>query len=101
MYTVAMTATDTDRERLIHEAFGTKKAQAEMEAYARTSRFLAGATRDLMMQYPRKWVVAYDEKICAIGDTLDDVLNQLDEKGIPRLGTAVRFLDPHPPVWHV
>lgn len=96
-----MTTTDIERQRMLHEAFGTKKAWAEMDAFERTSRFLAGATRDLMKQYPRKWVVAYDEKICAIGDTLDDVLKQLDEKGIPRLGTAVEFLDPSPPVRHV
>ena len=92
--------TETDLSAQLYEWFASPKAQAEMKAYARTSEFLHSKFGELLSRHPGKWVAAFDERVCAHADTLDRLLEILDEYGIPRQLAVVRFLDPDPPALH-
>jgi len=48
---------------------------------------------ELTKEHPNKWVVMHNGDIMVIADSLEDVLKEMDDLGIPRKGAVVEFLD--------
>lgn len=53
---------------------------------------------DLVKQHPDKWVAMGRGGVEAIGGALEDVLDQVDAKGVSRDDVFIEFLDTDPPV---
>ncbi len=53
---------------------------------------------DLMEQHPDKWVAMGKGGVQAVGESLDDVLDQVDAKRISRDDVFIECLDTEPPV---
>lgn len=52
---------------------------------------------DLMVEHPDKWVAMGKSGVQAVGESLDDVLSQVDAKGVSRDDVFIEFLDTDPP----
>jgi len=52
----------------------------------------------LIAQYPDRWVAVWLDGLLAVGDSEDEVLQAIDDKGIPRSDVVVEYLDTDPPV---
>ena len=52
----------------------------------------------LIEQYPDRWVAVGLDGLLAVGESQDEVLQTIDDKGIPRSDVVVEYLDTNPPV---
>ena len=52
----------------------------------------------LIEQYPDQWVAVGLNGLLAVGESQDEVLQTLDDRGIPRSDVVVEYLDTDPPV---
>ena len=86
---------DVDKdEQFIREQFG------DPADVIRGLREFGRSTRALSRQYPKfvelyagQWVALYNGKVRAHGRTFEDVMQQIDQEGVPRAHTLVRFID--------
>lgn len=53
----------------------------------------------LMDKYPRKWVVMGKDGVVALGDSLEEVVDEAHNRGFRASDMAVEFLDPDPPIY--
>lgn len=67
-----------------------------MEKYSKCTRALNKDWPQLMKQFPQEWVAYYEERMCAHSSSYDDLLSELENKGIPLKETAVRYMDTNP-----
>ncbi len=71
-----------------------QSAMAEsLRAFQRSARVLSDSHPRLIDEYPDKWVAVTDSTVKAHGDTLEQVLAQIDAQGVPRADVIVRFIE--------
>ena len=70
-----------------------KKIAQSLRKFQRAARVLSSNQPRLIDEYPDQWVAVNDSNVVAHGDTLDTVLQQVDEKGVHRSDVIVRFLE--------
>ena len=66
-----------------------------MREYRELRQRLIQETPSLKEQYPDKWVGMGPGDVLVIGDSLEEVLAQLDEKGVRR-DSVIEFLNTNP-----
>lgn len=80
-------------EALIEQAGGreayAKKRAEDRELFRRMMR----EAETLRQQYPDKFVAMAPGDVLVVGDTLDEVIRGLREKGVPRGEAFIEFLD--------
>jgi len=89
-------ATLTDQEML--DAWGAD-AHVISDGLARftaSARALSSDRPRLIDEHPQQWVGLFDGHVEVTGDTIETVMEKLDEKGYPRQETIVRFIDRNP-----
>lgn len=59
-------------------------------------RFIQDHMAELLSKHPLQWVAVFEEKIVAVGGTLEEVVRRVEESGAPRGRIALKFLDPDP-----
>ena len=64
-----------------------------LRAFQRSARVLSNDHPRLINEYPDQWVAVTDSTVIAHGDTLEQVLAQIDAKDIPRADVIVRFIE--------
>lgn len=72
------------------------KIDQELSQFRETSRLLSPQAPRMIEQYPDKWVALYDQEVQAVGDSMDEVLAQIDRKELPRHRVIVRFIAQNP-----
>ena len=84
-------------EQLIAE-YGSLKAFEEKQAERDqlVSRFF-GQIETLAQQYPDKFVAMGPGGVLVVGDSAEEIIRRLDEKGVPRGAAIVQFLDVESP----
>ena len=80
----------------IEEMGGADRVHDEIVAYSRRVQRLDARWKQLLEEYPDKWVAVANDEIVAVGNTLDEVLRATDEQGVPRADVVVEFLDTNP-----
>lgn len=65
----------------------------ELQQYADAARVLSSDHPRLIDEHPQQWVGVYDGKVAASARTLDSLVKQLVEEGIPPQNTIVRFIE--------
>ena len=67
----------------------------ELRAFTRHVNMMASQKERLSREHPNQWAALHDgDPIFA--DTLDQILEKVDEQGVPRPEVAIEFLDPDP-----
>lgn len=64
-----------------------------LRAFQRSARVLSNNHPRLIDEYPNQWVAVADSTVVAHGNTLKQVLKQVDTEGISRTDVIVRFID--------
>jgi hypothetical protein len=81
-------------EQFILEQFGDPaEVVSELQQFGKTTRSLTRRYGQLADKYAGQWVAAFDGKVRAHGRTFEDVLEKVDQEGLPREHTVVRFID--------
>jgi hypothetical protein len=64
----------------------------EMEQYERDRRFLEAHLPEWIERYPDYWVAVFQEELVGVSESVTQLLQILDEKGIPRARATLKFL---------
>ena len=81
----------------IHDRISDPKKVAEdLESFRRTTERFSADYSDMLERYPNQWIALYSEKVRAQGNSLEAVLTQIDEIGLPRGQTLIEYMDPDP-----
>lgn len=83
-------------KQIIKNLGGAKEIYDQLLSYSKRVSLMDEQRRELTAKHPEKWVAMNHDQIVAIGDSLNDVLIALDERGIAREAAVVQFLDPNP-----
>ena len=93
----------SDRDALIRDAaeivekLGGKEAILEsLRAFSRRSDRMIEMSDELRERYPDKWVALLDDDEVIVGDDLDFVWREVDERGISRNEAIVKLMETNP-----
>ena len=64
-----------------------------LNAFQRSAHVLSDTHPRLIDEYPNQWVAVTGNAVMAHGDTLEDVLSQIDAEGVSRSDVIVRFIE--------
>lgn len=85
--------TKLNPRKVIKEMGGVRKVHVGLKEFTSRVRALEARRAELTKEHPNKWVVMNNGDILVIADSLEDVLKAMDDRGIPRKGAVVEFLD--------
>ena len=63
----------------------------ELKEFRKTAQLLS--SREISDHYRGEWVALYARNVCAHGETLETVLDQVDAQGLPREHTLIHFIE--------
>ena len=69
-----------------------------LRRFAQDAHTFDGLERSLLQEFANEWVAFYHGEVVSHGTTLEEVLQQMQEKGIPSERAIVKFLDPSDPL---
>lgn len=61
--------------------------------FEQSARVLSGDHPRLMDEYPDQWIAVANREVMAHGDSLEQVLAEVDARNIPRDEVIVRFIE--------
>ena len=100
-----MTLTASDKNQLlgdacavIEEMGGPKVLVEEMREYHEIVLRMRRERAALTEEHPDKWVAMGKSGVLAIGDSMDDVLYEVESRGIRGGDIVIEFLDTDPPL---
>ncbi len=82
-----------DIAKLIGDA---RKVDDGLHAFRKTAMRLSSRHPRMVERYPNQWIALHSGRVRAHGDSLESVLREIDEKGLSRDQTIVRFIDKEP-----
>jgi len=86
---MAMSAHD---KQFTRNAGSPEQIRENLIKFTRDVALLAQKRPELTEQYPDKWVAFYSGEVILISDTLDKLLEGVDQKGIEREKVVTQFL---------
>jgi hypothetical protein len=86
-------AVDKDEQSILEQIGDPADVVRELKAFSRSARSLANQHTHLVDRYPNQWVAIFDGKVRAHGRSFHEVLEKIDQEGLPRGRTIVRFID--------
>ena len=74
----------------------TREVGDALQAFRKTAMLLSSRYSQLIERYPGQWIAMHSGEVRAHGDSLEYVLREIDEKGLSRDETVVRFMQKDP-----
>ena len=87
-----------DVNQMISELGGAKALMHEMDEYQEIVLRMRKERPLLASSYPDRWVAMGREGLLAVGDSVDQVLAQVEAKGVRGGDVVIEFMDTDPPV---
>ena len=84
-------------EQLINGLGGTKVLMDEMDEYHGIVARMRKEHPSLVERHPDKWVAMGQEGVLAVGDSMDEVLREVEGRGLHGADVVTEFLDTDPP----
>lgn len=69
------------------------KMAKSLRTFQQSARVFSDNYPRLIDKYPDQWVAVADSAVVASGDSLKQVLTQIDDQDIPRTDVIVRFIE--------
>jgi hypothetical protein len=79
-------------EKALESAGGLGEFQKRMARFRGDLAFIDEKREELLKLYDEKWIAVYKRKVVARGDKFDDVVAQIETKGLPRDEVVIKFL---------
>jgi hypothetical protein len=73
-----------------------KALDRDLRAFRKDARVLSSKREHLLRQYPSPWIAIYDGKVAAQAKTLPLLMEEMEQRGIPRGRAIVRFINKNP-----
>ena len=70
----------------------SKEVIRNLQEFARSAALLSSRQPRLIEEYPSRWIGVYRENVEASAEGLDELIEELKEKGIPLGDTIIRFI---------
>ena len=70
----------------------SKEVMRNFQEFARSAALLSSSQPRLIEKYPSQWIGVYKENVEANAEGLDELIEELKEKGIPLGDTIIRFI---------
>ena len=77
---------------------GAKVLMDEMDEYHEIVARMRKERPSLVERYPDKWVAMGQKGVLAIGDSMDEVLREVEARGLNGADVVIDFLDTDPPL---
>ena len=88
---------DKDHVKEVIEGLGGAKAlMDEMDEYHGIVARMRKERPSLVERHPDKWVVMGQEGVIAVGDSMDEVLREVEGRGLHGADVVIEFLDTDP-----
>ncbi len=58
-------------------------AVAELQHFRKDTAFLEAHREDLVRQHPDRWIAIFGEEVVGVAPSLEELLDDLEKKGIP------------------
>jgi len=84
---------DSLERSALHQMGEPKDVASEMARFRRAAKALSSNHPRYIEKYPKQWVVVYDGRVKARGQTLQSALLQAKEQNLPTRNAIVRFID--------
>ena len=84
--------------RVIEEMGGARAILDDLSEFRQLVDRMWKARPELMEKYPDKWVAVAMDGVVAIGDSKNDVLDEVESLGVRRRDVVVEYLETDPPV---
>ena len=90
---------DKDYVKEVIEGLGGAKAlMDEMDEYHQIVVRMREERPSLVERHPDKWVAMGKEGVLAAGDSMDEVLKEVEVRGLHGADVVIEFLDTDPPL---
>ena len=73
-----------------------QEVDKSLTAFRKSARKLSSRQSKMMERYPQEWVAIHAGRVKARGASMDSVLKEIDEKGLARSETILRFIEIEP-----
>ncbi len=83
---------------VIEELGGVRELAAGMREYREIVSRLRAERAALTERYPDKWIAMDRDGVIVVGDSMDEVLDEVESRGLCGGDVAVEFLDTTPPL---
>ena len=83
----------TDEQTILEQLGDPADVVRELQEFGRSARTVSSKYSELADRYPGPWVALCEGKVRVHGRTFQDVMQKIDQEGLSREHTLVRFLD--------
>ena len=70
-----------------------KEIIKNLQEFTKSAAFVSRNHSRLLEEYPSRWIGVYRQNVEANSEDLDQLIDQLEEKGIPLGDAVIRFLN--------
>ena len=77
---------------------GTKALMDEMDEYHQIVARMRKERPSLVERHPDKWVAMGKKGVAVVGDSMDEVLREVEGRGLDGAGVVIEFMDTNPPL---
>lgn len=70
----------------------------ELHEYAEDAESFSSQYGDILLKHPDRWVAFYHREVRTSAGSHEALLALIDNAGLPRDGTLIRFMDTDPPI---
>ncbi len=77
---------------------GAKALMDEMDEYREIVARMRKERSDLLKRHPDKWVAMGQEGVLAVGESMDEVLSEVEGRGLHGADVVIEFMDTDPPL---
>ena len=90
---------DEDYVNEVIEGLGGAKAlMDEADEYREIVVRMRKERPNLLERHPDKWVAMGQEEVLAVGDSMDEVLSEVEGRGLHGADVVIEFMDTDPPL---
>ncbi len=79
-------------EKALKSVGGAEESRRKREEFRRDLAFIEENRTELLEDYNESWVAVYNSKVVAHGKDYDNVLSQLEKRGMPVDQIPIRYL---------
>jgi hypothetical protein len=86
-------AIEGKRDAVLGQVGNPDDVAREIGSFRKAARALSSKHPRMIERYAKQWVAVYRGRVRAQGSTFKSVLEQVDQKNLPRQQVIVRFID--------
>lgn len=68
-------------------------AKREMQQFRASARAFTSEHPELIKAYPKQWVAVHLDAVAAASETLEGLIEKVEQQGLPKGEVAIRFIE--------